>query len=116
MRRFVLLLVLFACISCKDSQTSENPNLQLGKRIFEGKGQCLSCHQPNHKVIGPSIIEIATMYQDHEADMVDFLKGNAEPIVDPAQFALMKASLEITKKMSDQELQALTDYMYSFLK
>src|SRR5690554_8221143 len=91
MSRFVLLLALFVCISCKEStqkeslesQAFENSNFELGKRIFEGKGQCLSCHQPNHKVIGPSIIEITTIYQDQGADMIAFLKGNADPIVDP---------------------------------
>lgn len=124
MNRFVLPVIWFIVISCNNSTptTPLNPenkaigSLELGKQIFEGKGQCLSCHKPNQKGIGPSIIEIATIYKDQGADMVDFLKGTSKPIVDPSQFALMRANLEITKKMSDQELEALTDYMYSFLK
>src|SRR5690554_3514038 len=103
MNRLISVFILFIIISCKKESpekeqllpeikseaTQQNSNLTLGKKIFNGKGQCLSCHQPNHKVIGPSIIEITTIYQDQGADMIAFLKGNADPIVDPAQFALM---------------------------
>jgi cytochrome c len=88
----------------------------LGKEIFEGKGNCTSCHQPDQKVIGPSIKEIAKIYRDKNADMVTFLKGNGEPIVDPSQFAVMKTNFPVTQAMSDEELKALETYIYSHYK
>lgn len=122
---FILFVLLF--ISCKNesdnkdtfsvsnSETTEINTLELGKNLFNGKGTCLACHKPNQKIIGPSIVEIAKIYKDQNADMISFLKGNAEPIVDPSQYEVMKANFQITKKMSDQELEAIVEYMYSFL-
>ncbi|WP_417939001.1 c-type cytochrome [Flavobacterium sp. RS13.1] len=88
----------------------------LGKEVFEGKGNCTSCHQPDQKVIGPSIREIAKIYKEKNADIVTFLKGNGEPIVDPDQFAVMKTNFPVTKAMSDEELKAIEAYIYSHLK
>lgn len=122
---FILFVLLF--ISCKsesdnkdtfsvsNSETTEINTSELGKNLFNGKGTCLACHKPNQKIIGPSIVEIAKIYKDQNADMISFLKGNAEPIVDPSQYEVMKANFQITKKMSDQELEAIVEYMYSFL-
>lgn len=122
---FILFVLLF--ISCKNesdnkdtfsvsnSETTEINTLELGKNLFNGKGTCLACHKPNQKIIGPSIVEIAKIYKNQNADMISFLKGNAEPIVDPSQYEVMKTNFQITKKMSDQELEAIVEYMYSFL-
>ena len=88
---------------------------ELGKEIFTGKGNCAACHQVDKKVVGPSIKEIAKIYKEKNADMVVFLKGEGEPIVDPTQFEVMKANFAITKAMSDDELKALEAYVYSNL-
>ena len=88
----------------------------LGKEIFEGKGNCTACHQVDQKIIGPSIQEIAKIYKDKNADIITFLKGNAEPIVDPSQFDVMKTNFPVTKAMSDEELKAIETYIYSNLK
>lgn len=98
-----------------ESAEAKTPE-ELGKSIFEGKGNCTSCHQVDQKVIGPSIQEIAKIYKDKNADMVTFLKGNGEPIVDPSQFAVMKTNFPVTQAMSDEELKALESYIYSHLK
>jgi cytochrome c len=136
MKKIVLFAVLLALASCKkESQDSsgkpdenatetytegESAKAQtpeaLGKQIFEGKGNCISCHQVDQKVIGPSIQEIAKIYKDKNADIVSFLKEEAEPIVDPSQFAVMKTNLPVTKAMSDEELKAIESYIYSNLK
>ena len=88
----------------------------LGKEIFDGKGACIACHKPDVKLIGPSLQNIAKIYKDKNGDMVTFLKGEGEPIVDPTQYALMQPNLEITKTFSDEELKALELYIYSHLK
>jgi cytochrome c len=85
-----------------------------GKEIFEGKGTCVACHQPSNKVIGPSLKEISSIYKEKNASIVNFLKGEGEAIVDPAQYEVMKANFAITKNMSDEELQSLEAYINSF--
>lgn len=127
MKKLALIAIAILAFSCK--KESEEPfgkttktatEVQapevLGKEIFEGKGNCVACHQVDQKVIGPSIQEIAKIYKDKNADMVTFLKGEGEAIVDPSQFEVMKANFGITKEMSDEELKALEAYMYSTLK
>lgn len=123
----VFLFFVLVLVSCKNESdkkeslptttesATEVNTLELGKKLFNGKGTCLACHKPDQKIIGPSIVEIAQIYKDKNADMVEFLKGNSQPIVDPSQYEVMKANFQITKKMSDQELEAIVEYMYSFL-
>ena len=82
-----------------------------GKTLFLESG-CVACHKETEKSVGPSLKEIAAKYGD-AAKMTAFLKGNAEAIVDPAQFSVMQPNLEITKKMNDADLKALVDYLMS---
>lgn len=133
MKKVLFLTAVLAFTSCK-KETTENPDPasseaysegesaevqtpeQLGKSIFEGKGSCVSCHQVDQKVIGPSIQEIGKIYKDKKGDIVTFLKGNADPIVDPSQFSVMKTNFPITQAMSDEELKAIEAYIYSNTK
>ncbi|MGV3761918.1 hypothetical protein [Parapedobacter sp.] len=61
-------------------------------------------------------MEIAKIYKEKKADIPTFLKGDAEPIVDPAQFEVMKTNFYITKTFTDEELKAVEAYMYSYAK
>ncbi len=122
MKNILLLLVLLSLFSCKKEEkkealypetgTAQTP-VELGREIFEGKGNCFACHKPDQKVIGPSILEIAQAYKKQNGSIVAFLKEEAKPIVDPAQYETMKANFAITKNLSDEELKALEAYMYS---
>ncbi len=87
-----------------------------GKAIFSGKGTCIACHQPAEKTIGPSITEIGSIYKKEGASLVAFLKDDAKPIVDPAQYVIMQANFAITKKMSVEELASIEAYMLSMAK
>ncbi len=89
---------------------------ELGKVIFESKGNCISCHKTDEKLIGPSLQDIAKIYKEKNGNIVTFLKGESEAIVDPSQFAVMQANLTLTKTFSDKELQGLEAYIYSNLK
>ncbi|WP_281231366.1 c-type cytochrome [Flavobacterium gelatinilyticum] len=132
MKKVLFLAAVLAFASCKkegseptntttesvsegESAKAQTPEA-LGKEIFEGKGNCTACHMPDQNVIGPSIKEIAKIYKEKNGDMVTFLKGNGEPIVDPSQFAVMKTNFPITQAMSDEELKAIEMYIYSHLK
>ena len=100
----------------EESETITKSAEAIGKEIFEGKGNCVSCHQLNVKVIGPSIKDVARIYKQKKGNIVAFLKEEAEPIVDPSQYAVMKTNFAITEEMSDEELQSLEAYIYSSLK
>lgn len=131
MRKSLLLCILsLSLFSCKkesqepfgkpeettqEAVTAQTPET-LGKEIFEGKGNCVACHQVDQKVIGPSIQEIAKIYKEKNGNMVSFLKGEGEAIVDPAQFSVMQANLEITKTFTEEELKAVEAYINSSLE
>lgn len=135
MKKIILLSLTLIAFSCKkenqesfgkqeptEEQTAvaaEDKELapeELGKVIFESKGNCISCHKTDEKLIGPSLVEIAKIYKEKNGNMVTFLKGESEAIVDPSQFAVMQANLALTKTFSDKELQGLEAYINSNLK
>jgi len=90
-------------------------NIELGKKLFAEK-TCTTCHQPDVKVIGPSIKDINKIYLEQNGNMVKFLKGESAAIVDtdPGQVAIMKANLDgFVKDLSGDELAALAAYMRS---
>ena len=119
----VVFFSIYILVACKKEaskeplypKTAQTPE-QLGKEIFEGKGNCVACHQPQQKVIGPSIHDIAKTYKDKNGSIVTFLKGGSDPLVDPEQFEVMKTNFVLTKAMSDDELKALEAYIYSYSK
>ena len=132
MKHLFLSLITIFIFSCKGNETtqettSSEPNEvsegtsadmslseKLGQEIFDGRGNCFSCHKPDVKIIGPSIQEIAKIYKEKNGNIVEFLKGNGEPLVDPSQYEVMKTNFAITKNLSDEELKGLEDYIYSF--
>ena len=127
----VLSLISLLFLSCKkestesfgkpdtleqESETITKSPEGIGKEIFEGRGNCVSCHQVDTKLIGPSLQEIAKIYIEKKGNMVSFLKQEAEPIVDPSQYEVMKTNFAITEEMSDEELKALEAYIFSTLE
>ena len=128
MKKLAILFTILLFISCKKEEaqkenlypetqkTAEEKQLELGQAVFEGKGNCFACHKPDQKIIGPSIQEIATIYKEKNADMIAFLKGKADPIVDPSQYEVMKTNFSITKNLPEEELKALEAYFFSFAK
>ncbi len=103
-----------------DTRSVAKENIQIateakfgsGEKIFKDNG-CLVCHQLNTKLVGPSLKDISTAYTGNKEDLFSFLRGNGEPVVDPAQKALMQPQIAITKKMSDAELSAVVEYILS---
>ena len=89
--------------------------LALGKELFTSK-TCVTCHQPDVKVIGPSIKDINKVYAEKGGNIVAFLKGEAPAIVDtdPGMVAIMKANLDgFVKNLTIEELDAFAVYMNS---
>jgi cytochrome c len=126
MKKVIFLVSVLVLISCKkeseesfgkvETTTEVQKPEDLGKEIFHGKGACVACHKPDVKLVGPSLQDIAKIYKEKNGDMVTFLKGEGEAIVDPTQYEVMKANFAITKTFSDEELKALEAYVYSTLK
>ena len=138
MKKVLIIAIAFLAFSCKKQETvpaekqtepaateaasSEGMPVevqtpeQLGESIFKGKGTCVSCHKADTKLIGPSLQDIAKMYKEKNGNIITFLKGESEPIVDPAQYALMQPNIVLTKTMTDEELKGLEAYVYSNLK
>jgi len=130
MKKVIFLMSVLVLMSCKkeseesfgkpettnEATTEVQKPEELGKEIFNGKGACVACHKPDVKLVGPSLQDIAKIYKDKNGDMVTFLKGEGEAIVDPTQYEVMKANFAITKTFSDEELKALEAYVYSNLK
>ncbi len=136
MKKILLLFALIAMVltSCgndkkkevqKETETSVEKSaevkqdggdvLTMGEKLFNEK-TCATCHQLDTKVIGPSVKDIASMYKEKNGNMVNFLKGTDEAIVDtdPGQVAIMKANLDgFVKDLSDEEIEALVTYMQS---
>jgi cytochrome c len=126
MRHLFFLTLLWLCFSCRKSEKTQDslyPQTQvkqtpesLGQEIFDNQGLCYTCHKEDKKTIGPSILEIATTYQAKKGNMINFLQGKAEPIVDPSQYETMKTNFAITKNLSQEELKGLEAYILSFSK
>ena len=119
----ILLLLVFVFVSCKnepnnpqeENQVAQVPTIEKGLVLFQ-ENNCASCHQPDQKVIGPSLKEIATLYKKENGSIVSFLKEEADPIVNPNMYESMKINLQVTKMMTDEELQSLEQYIYSQVK
>jgi cytochrome c len=122
MKNLFILLSFFSLIACQNKEEKTATSVDetaikiSGQELFEGEGNCIACHKPDQKIIGPSLEEIAKIYKKKNASIVLFLKEESEPIIDPSQYEIMKTNFAITKSMSDDQLKALEDYIYSFSK
>ena len=122
MKKLSLIITLFCLFSCKSKEDKSETSIDetatkiSGQQLFEGEGNCIACHKSDQKIIGPSLQEIAKIYKDNKASIVLFLQQKSEPIIDPSQYEIMKTNFAITKSMSEEELKALEDYIFSFSK
>ena len=99
----------------KETPAASADLVAMGEKLFTDK-TCVSCHQLDAKIVGPSIKDIVKIYDQYDASLVEFLKGNKEAIVDTdaGQVAIMKANLDgFVKDLKEEELQALAAYMNS---
>jgi cytochrome c len=122
MKKFLSFIFLVLLISCKSKEPENKEDFhyeesktptQLGQEIFEGKGNCFACHNPQQKTVGPAIMEIATIYKTKKGSIVKFLKEQADPIVDPDKYETMRTNFPVTKAMSDEELKGIEAYILS---
>ena len=99
----------------EEAPAASSDMIAMGEKLFTEK-TCVSCHQIDAKIVGPSIKDIVKVYDQYDASIVEFLKGNKEAIVDsdPGQVAIMQANLDgFVKDLKEEDLQALAAYMNS---
>ena len=97
-----------------DKTVTETAPIKDGSEFYKTSG-CLACHQVDKKLIGPAINDIAAAYTD-EATLTKFLKGESSAIVTPEQYPIMAPQIEITKKMTPEDLQVIVSYIMSHKK
>jgi cytochrome c len=128
MRIFLFFIVVLIGYSCKSEKKSSeafeiaepkraelsfDSQIFLGNRLFSEK-TCITCHEVNRVKKGPSVKEIMAVYNEKNGNIVEFLKGNAKPIVDTtaSQVAIMQENIDgFLKKISDEELKSIATYM-----
>ena len=84
-----------------------------GEELFKSKG-CTLCHkQEGTSGSFPSLSEIAMAYKGKQKQLIQYLNGEADPIVKPESAGTMKRQIEKTKAMSNSDRTALADFMLS---
>ena len=86
-----------------------------GKKLFGSKG-CTACHHETTKIIGPAVKDIAAGYLTNNGDVLKFLKGEAEAIIDtdPTNISIMKNNVDtMVKDISDADLTNIVAYINS---
>ena len=121
----IFILVFISCNSDKKTtkvnkyeapprtELSKDSKIFLGNRLFSEK-TCITCHAVDAKKIGPSIVDIISVYKENNANIVVFLRGGSKPIVDTtsSQVAIMRGNIDgFLKKITDEELDAIATYM-----
>jgi cytochrome c551/c552 len=84
-----------------------------GEAIFKSKG-CAAYHQPNADNVGPGLNKIASAYKGNKDGLVKYFNGEEKAIVDSAKEYVMKPYLEVTKKLSKDEKEALAEIILKY--
>jgi len=111
---FILSLALFSFKPVENKkQNKKSDEVEINGATLFNKKACNLCHHPNEVVVGPSLIDISSAYKGNEKAILDFLNGQADPIVHPEEYNYMKPVLNQLKNMKPEERQALAAYIAS---
>ena len=111
MRCLAIASIIIGAFLCLFFATTLSANQQ-GKAIFKSKG-CAFCHKQTGPSSGsiPSLSDLAKAYSGKQEQLIQYLKGTADPIVFPKRAITMKRPLRKTKALSDSERLALADFI-----
>lgn len=82
-----------------------------GEDIFKSKG-CSGCHSKSFDSFAPSLRTISKSYYNKKEDLKNYLLGKKPGII-KGEPKTMRGFINITKKLSDSELDALVNYLLS---
>jgi cytochrome c len=135
MKKLVFLFIssVFILVSCADAKKEKGSEVKTiktekkveakiaevdpiaGKKLFGSKG-CTACHHETAKIIGPAVKVIAAGYTAKNGDVLKFLKGKSEAIIDtdPTNISIMKNNVEtMVKDISNTDLINIVAYINS---
>lgn len=108
MKISILIFAIFLCLIFANAVSAD----EQGEVIFKSKG-CMFCHKTEGPASGsiPSLSEVAEAYSGKKDDLVQYLEGNADPIMKPERAISMKRPLKKTGALSDSERSALAGFI-----
>ena len=93
-----------------------------GSRLYEQRG-CGACHAPERDQtvygLGPSLKQIAEAYKGREDQLVSFLQGACDPILDARKqpaYPVMHGQIVKLRDLSPAELHALARYIFDTIE
>lgn len=105
MKRIAVSLLVFFCLGSISLWAAEEGN------VFQTLG-CGTCHKEAAKSESfPSLSEIAQAYSGKADQLLQYLKGDAGPILKPESGATMKRYVEKTKALSEADRKPLADFI-----
>ena len=107
--RYFYLFILTGCLLI-----GVNVRAEEGKEIFDSL-RCGICHKVDRGKTVPSLREVARFYNGKEDRLSSYLKGEAEPLINPEKAKLMKTNIKKTKALKDEERKSLIDFILSHL-
>jgi cytochrome c len=126
--RLVMGMVVLTMLSSTTKMASgdETPSMPeervSGSRIYEQRA-CGACHARSMDQtvygLGPSLTQIAEAYEGREDQLVRFLQGAHEPILDAAReprFPVMHGQIVKLKDLSEAELRELVNHILEALE
>lgn len=84
---------------------------QSGEDIFKSKG-CSGCHSKSFDSFAPSLKTISNSYYNRKAELKDYLRGKKPGLI-KGKPKTMRGFINITKSLSDTELDSLVNYLLS---
>ncbi len=112
-KKLVSVLALASACGIIFTSTLNAENAKKGKEVFQRLG-CTACHSEGSSAVAPSVKEISKAYAGKPKELEEFFLGNRQPIIDKSRFGAMKSFINLTKKISPEERQALVKYLLSF--
>lgn len=110
MKRLFVVLVVLGMLGATATGASEK-----GAFLFESHG-CNSCHgHASSSSSFPALTELAQAYKGKQKQLILYLEGETDPIVQPEKSGMMRRQLEKTKAMSDSDREAMADFIVESL-
>ncbi len=112
-RLIPVVLTTFGLVSLLMCGTAIYAEDNGGSATFQSL-KCGSCHKPDRKSVGPSLKDVGQSYAGQEERLVQYLKGEAEPILGLGKAKLMRKSIKKMQDLASPELKALSHYIMTF--
>jgi cytochrome c551/c552 len=107
MKKYIVpvLLMIFAFCSFSAIAADEKP-------VFKALN-CGICHKADTGKAFPSLVEITKAYNGDKEKLINYLQGKGISIVNIEKSNSMEKYIEKTKALSQEELNALADFIIS---